>query len=196
MNETRLDNLLTALYYRSECPDTMVLADYQSAFLDEAAQRAVDEHVSICPHCSAELTRLEQLTVVQAAAPVQSERRSFDWFEEARRLIIRLLEPPTTARLAVVKGDGDADVLRRIHLSPSETGNVDIEAVVIATTAATCTLTARVQHPDRWPDLAGTPVRVSAEGYDARQTTNEDGEVTFSDIPRSSVNTLQITVEL
>jgi hypothetical protein len=46
--------------YRADCPSAQTLGDYHHGFLNAAEQRAVASHLARCPHCAAELARLDQ----------------------------------------------------------------------------------------------------------------------------------------
>ena len=68
----KADLLLAHQLYREDCPEAMVLLEYEVGFLAEAEKTAVAAHLAICPHCTQELSMLaieEAPAVVAAPAP-------------------------------------------------------------------------------------------------------------------------------
>jgi hypothetical protein len=55
----RLTGKLTARLYRVVCPQPNELGEFQLALLPEHQQAAIQEHLTTCPHCQAELTQLQ-----------------------------------------------------------------------------------------------------------------------------------------
>jgi hypothetical protein len=60
LDEDRLNSALRAILYRQDCPDKMVLGDYELGLLSEAEQTEVQRHLDQCPHCQTELARFAQ----------------------------------------------------------------------------------------------------------------------------------------
>jgi len=54
----RVAALLAATLYRAHCPPTETLLDYQLDRLATAQQRTVQKHLTLCPHCAAEVDDL------------------------------------------------------------------------------------------------------------------------------------------
>ncbi|MEM7114418.1 MAG: hypothetical protein AAF614_18430 [Chloroflexota bacterium] len=65
----KADLLLTQQLYRDECPDAMQLLEYKVGFLEGEEKTAVAAHLSLCPHCTAELA---QLAIEEAPATATS----------------------------------------------------------------------------------------------------------------------------
>ena len=55
-----LEDKLTAMLYRSFCPDTTELGEYQFELLDEDRAASIRQHLLECPHCTRELNQLRQ----------------------------------------------------------------------------------------------------------------------------------------
>ncbi len=68
-DESALDAALRAALYRRDCPTTMELGDYQMDLLAEDERARIQRHVSRCPHCQAELSRLTNLVSDARDAP-------------------------------------------------------------------------------------------------------------------------------
>ena len=58
MGESALEAALQAALYRRDCPDTMELGDYHMGLLIGDQHARIHGHVQRCPHCQAELSRL------------------------------------------------------------------------------------------------------------------------------------------
>lgn len=101
--EARLRQLL----YRVECPDAQVLSDFRQGYLAPAQQREVATHVARCPHCTAELARLDSF-LADIGLPLTGR--------DVRRVVPRLV-----ARL-VDWGNTAADVLGNAMLPASPYG--------------------------------------------------------------------------
>ena len=194
MNDDTLNQLFSALLFRADCPDTMLLGDFQRGLLTDVQQRnAVETHLQTCHHCATEVARLAALT--EAVTPQQP---SFicQRLDDLSQLVIRLLKPPATApQLAAVKGHS-AELLHEITLRPDETDGVDVAVNVEPTSARLCDVGVRVQIPARWPELAGVRVTLGAESPIAEQETDENGVVRFSDIERSLLESLTLNIHL
>jgi len=54
---TRMDDLLSAVFYRRSCPAPETLGDYHLGRLAPGDRLAVALHLRECPHCTAELAR-------------------------------------------------------------------------------------------------------------------------------------------
>jgi hypothetical protein len=54
----RLERELQRRLRRFECPSPQQLGDYQAGMLDAESQRAVSEHIAVCPRCEQELQTL------------------------------------------------------------------------------------------------------------------------------------------
>ncbi|MEM7334099.1 MAG: hypothetical protein AAF490_18585 [Chloroflexota bacterium] len=53
-----LDVSLLSLVFRSNCPDTKQLLEYQIGFLPNELQAETEAHISDCPHCRAEIDKI------------------------------------------------------------------------------------------------------------------------------------------
>ncbi len=201
-----VEQLLQAGLYRYECPSTLTLSDYQMRLLAKQEQERVVSHVARCPHCQAELQRLEQFLLPDAvASPSWQHALSFIWqnLKEKGTFLVRLLQEtqtPLQPLTVAVKGhkriEKDSEIIRRITLSPEETDDLDLEAIVWRTASASaCQITIRVQIPSRWPEMAGVVVRGTAHTWQKVETTNSEGEVLFTDLPEEWVSDLSLEVQ-
>jgi hypothetical protein len=205
-----IDDLLKAVLYRRECPDTAILNDFQMGTLAEPARQDVAAHLARCPHCQAEVNRLvDFLGQEKPAASTDSgwvQKAGFEWrrLHETGQVMIRLLgaalsPPPPQPLPLAVKGHtldtGETDILRHIALGPDQVDDLDMEAIVRQghDDSGQCTLVVRVQIPSRWPEFAGTLVRVSAGDWRAEERTDQDGIVSFDGIPQALLD--QLTIE-
>src|SRR5687767_4040118 len=106
MDDKTLAAKLRANFYRRDCPDTMVLGEYQLGLLDEAEQSRLRAHLGRCPHCQAEFERLVEFLTEEAlpARPSPSaeeapwtQELSFKWrLGEAGQVIIHFLSEVLT----------------------------------------------------------------------------------------------------
>lgn len=76
---------LSANLYRLDCPDSLLLGEYQQGLLPDTAAGPIAAHVRACTHCAAELDTLRQfLADVQPAPGASMVERARTWI--ARRL--------------------------------------------------------------------------------------------------------------
>lgn len=208
----RLNSVLRAALFRRSCPDTMTLNDYQLGLLSRSEHARVSAHVERCPHCQAELERLmafvgepERQTVRNWIAGVGFEwQRLIQAGKKTGKVVIRLVKdaiaPPPVPVILPVRGRGadanDANVHRRIALGPDQTGGLDVQAVVKRSSAdqAAWSVALVAQVPSRWPNLAGTLVRVRAGDWQRQATTDADGRVVVDGIPDQLLDLLTIEV--
>ncbi len=200
------DQLLKVTLYRHACPPALTLSDYQMQLLPQEGQRMVAAHVAHCPHCQSELQRLEPFVNPNtAAAPSWQHAFGFIWqnLKEKGTYLVRLLQEtqtPLQPLTVAVKGhkriEKDSEIIRRITLSPDETDDLDLEAIVWRTASASaCQITIRVQTPSRWPEMAGVVVRGTAHTWQKVEATNSEGEVLFTDLPEEWVSDLSLEVQ-
>lgn len=118
-------------------------------------------------------------------------------------MVLRLAEtfsPPVALTPLAVKGQAPTvprrQLVHQVNLTPANTDDFDIEAVVWQHTDDPMhyALTVRVQIPSRWPDLAGTEVYATAADWRADGTTDTDGMVQFEGLPAGLLNELNITI--
>ena len=63
LDDDTVDTALGAVLHRQDCPDKMVLGDYELGLLAAEAQTQLEAHLSRCPFCQAEIARFaESLT--------------------------------------------------------------------------------------------------------------------------------------
>ncbi len=194
MNDNTLDNFFSALLFRVDCPDTMLLGDFHRGLLDDDNEaEEIRNHLLKCHHCVEEIGRLDVML-----AEVPEKQPSFVWqrLDELGQLVIRFLRPsPVAPQLVAVKG-ASTDLLREATLLPEETGGVDVAVSVFPTTETKCNVNVRVQIPERWPDLSGVMVTLVADEVPVEKVTDENGDALFNDISRSSLDSLTLNIHL
>jgi hypothetical protein len=209
-----LEAWLRAAIYRQNCPEPMLLGEYQLGLLDEAAQARIQLHLARCPHCQADLAELvdflaegvsPSIPTLESQSPNWVQELGFEWqrIRETGRIMLRLLGEALTpealqpAPIALRGHQAEPEnVLRRLILSPDQTEDLDLEVTVTQQTdhPQQCVLTIRAQVPSRWPDLSGVPIRATAGDWQAEGVTNEAGEVVFEGVPTDSIDGLMIEV--
>jgi hypothetical protein len=201
----KVERTLHAVLYRYECPPALALSDYQMQILSKTDQGEIAAHVAQCPHCRAELQRLAAFLAPDTALLGWREAGGFIWqrFQEKGAILIRILQEallPLPPHPLAVKGHkpevSDLEIIRRITLSPDETGDLDIEAIIWRDPQSStyCQMSIRVQSPYRWPELAGVVVQAVAHTWQREGTTNDNGEVTFGGLPEEWSGELSIEV--
>ncbi len=210
MDDEKLNALLSAALYRRDCPDPIVLSDLQAGLLEAEQQQRMQVHIEGCPHCRAELAALGGFLAMPELQPSAGlswrEALGYRWsrLQDMKAILVAFLDqalsPPGPGPAAVaVKGSlqaEESDPLRHIHLSPDETGGVDIEARVLreAPPSDHCQLIVRVQIPERWPELAGVHVRAQAGSWSAEGISDREGEVRFSGFSEADIPLLTFIV--
>lgn len=208
VQEGRLDRLLSAALFRRSCPDTMTLGDYQLGLLNSMEHARVHAHVSRCPHCQAELARLDAFLADRPAISGWISDVGFEWRrlvragEQAGQVVIRLVKDVLMPlpRLLPVRGEAqvaDLSVYRQIVLHPEQTGGLDIQAEMRRSAAHenAWQVIVKVQSPERWPELAGTAVRVQAGAWSQEVVTDEHGRAVVEGIPNVSLDAMMIKVD-
>lgn len=56
---TELEERITKLLYRSSCPDSTELGEYQLGLLPKDREARIRQHLADCPYCTTELTQLQ-----------------------------------------------------------------------------------------------------------------------------------------
>ncbi|MEM7029929.1 MAG: hypothetical protein AAF629_10225 [Chloroflexota bacterium] len=214
--DLQLEASLRAAFLRHQCPDTMILGDFQAGWLDEKETAQIKAHLTRCDDCQAELTRLGAFLAVEETEQEAVEATSavpwqvglgFEWqLREAGRMVIRLISdalmPPQPQFAAIaVKGQSDANdptIVRHIVLTPEEVDDLDLEIIIrqLKPDGGTCTVQVRAEVPSRWPDLAGVTVVAQAADWQAEAITDDDGQVNFSDLPAQLVDQLVVEARL
>lgn len=59
---------LRLLFFRAECPSTLLLAEYGMGLLSKKEKAKIDAHIIGCPHCSQELAWQRQFMASLAAS--------------------------------------------------------------------------------------------------------------------------------
>ncbi|BCX04011.1 MAG: hypothetical protein KatS3mg053_1949 [Candidatus Roseilinea sp.] len=206
--ERRLERTLRVGLFRRSCPDTMMLSDYQLGLLGPTEHARVGAHVARCPHCQAELARLDAFLVDRPTLSDWISDVGFEWRrlvragEQAGQVVIRLVKEALTPSLRPlpVRGEQDAadfNVYRQIVLHPEQTGGLDVQAEVCRSAASenAWQVIVQVQSPERWPELAGTVVRVRAGSWRREAMTDEHGRAVVEDIPDELLDTMTIKVD-
>jgi hypothetical protein len=101
--------------------------------------------------------------------------------------------------LAATRGTEEPDRrddLWHIVLTPQETGDLDVEAIVRRDPqrADTCRLSVQVQTRSRWPDLAGVRVIARAGDWHAEGLTDDGGQVILAGLLSARLRDLEIEV--
>lgn len=205
--DNHLEKILKSALYRTDCPDTMVLVDYDMGWLDQEESQPVQQHLTTCPHCQAELKRITAfaLSEVTQADPSWQNLVGAKWrkLKETGQLIIQVIDealtPPSLTPAIAVKGDEPQNhtALRQIVLTPEDTEDLDVEVLIELTPNMqnTCTLTVRVQDPEQWPDLAGTQVVAQAEDWQRSELTDDNGEAILRELPQAYLGSLTISIQ-
>ncbi len=53
-----IDSRLTGALYRIDCPDATTLGEYYLGQFDRGQRQAIETHLALCPHCTAEIAQL------------------------------------------------------------------------------------------------------------------------------------------
>lgn len=211
-HERRLARMMRAALFRRSCPDTMTLSDYQLGWLSSAEHARVRAHVARCPHCQAELARLDAFLADRSVASGWIRDLGFEWQRlvraggQAGKVVIRLVKEALTPSLRPLPVRGQlndvseataANVYRRIALHMEQTNGLDVQAEVrpSATLSGAWQVTVKALAPDRWPDFSGTLVKVQAGAWTREVTTDEFGQVVIDGVPRVQ-HDLLMTIEV
>ncbi len=95
-----LEQKLTQILYRHDCPDPLTLGEYHLALLDPAEKRAMQEHVGLCPHCRREVAQLAGFLAATAPAPAAEPAPTL--LEKVKVFLVDLLAPDDSAAGAPV----------------------------------------------------------------------------------------------
>ena len=82
---TRMDELLSNVFYRRSCPQPEALGDYHLGRLSPADRLALALHLRECPHCTPELA-------LYAASEQKASMSPADMWERARNALTNLVE--------------------------------------------------------------------------------------------------------
>lgn len=215
-DEESLEADLTAALYRQDCPETMLLGDYQMGLLAANEADPVAAHVARCPHCQAELARLAEFIGDEGSAEAWQPGEGFAWrqAQETGQIIIKFgaeavaairqklaegLQPPAADPLAFggVRSGGAS----RVYEWNFNEGVADFEAIITLETdwqaPEQCDVVVDVNIPSRggWPKLADIEVVLKeAERVIATQTTNPFGQAVFKQIPTAQLNRLRFEI--
>jgi hypothetical protein len=188
---------------------------------EQARQRypALATHFRFCSNCAEDYRALMTVARQEAAggvsipaAPARPTASESNWvaglgflwrrLAETGRIVVRVFgeAPPGSAFSPAVKSSApklaEGDVVRQLTLTPDESGDLDLKAVVRRSQKEprAYTLAVRVQFRSRWQTLAGTPVLITAAGWQAPGRSDEEGEVVFEGIPEEDLDTLAIEI--
>lgn len=178
LNKEVLENALLATLYRKDCPDPMILGEYQLGLLVATEQAQIEAHLTNCPHCQAELSRLGDFLDGEVALPRPTEvAPPQDWIKGegflwrqlagAKQIIIRLLDDVLTSAAQNISrtlspppgqlayggkwrlGEGENNLVQ-VELKE---GVEDLEVIVVVqekvNDARHCTITVDVNIPSR-----------------------------------------------
>lgn len=131
----RLQGRLTKSLYRFECPTPSMLGEYHMRLLPRDAEEQVRTHLERCPHCSAEVARLESyLESMRGDLEVSQVERAKVWVARLVSGVEGALGPgPQFApALAGLRGDEqeplifmveDAQIALDVHADEQSPGN-------------------------------------------------------------------------
>ncbi|MFC1465798.1 MAG: zf-HC2 domain-containing protein [Candidatus Brachytrichaceae bacterium NZ_4S206] len=206
--EGRLERLVRVSLFRRSCPDTMTLSDYQLGLLSAVEHAHVRAHVARCPRCQAELARLDAFLADRPPITGWVSDVGFEWRRlvraggQAGQIVIRLVKDTLMPlpRLLPVRGEeqvADFNIYRQIVLHPEQTGGLDVQAEVwrSVTHESAWRVSVQVQSPARWPELAGTSVRVYAGDWSRDVVTDEHGRAVVEGVPDALLDMLTIKVD-
>ncbi|BCX04014.1 MAG: hypothetical protein KatS3mg053_1952 [Candidatus Roseilinea sp.] len=211
-HERKLARMMRAALFRRACPDTMTLSDYQLGLLGSVEHARVRAHVARCPHCQAELTRLDAFLADRSVAPGWVKDVGFEWQRlvsagsKAGKVMIRLMKEaltpglrplPVRGQLDEVSEGTETDACRRIVLHLEQTSGLDVQAEVRQSAAVpgAWQVMVKVLVPDRWPDLSGTPVKLQAGTWSREVVTDEYGQAVVDGVPHA-LDDLLMTIEV
>ena len=87
-----LEEQLSGLLYRSTCPDSFDVLNYQWGMLDREEAVAIAAHLSVCPHCSVEAEELAEPALQFKAEPASNVwSKIHSLAGSVRQLVARLL---------------------------------------------------------------------------------------------------------
>lgn len=97
----RVESRLVGMLYRFDCPDAMVLGDYELGRLAPAARTAAAAHVAGCAPCGAELAQLRDFLRIDLPTPAAGG------LGRVRRAVAALLAPAGGRAAAGLRGAED-----------------------------------------------------------------------------------------
>jgi hypothetical protein len=209
MDDKTLAARLRANFYRRDCPDPLLLGEYQLGLLAEVEQSRLRAHLDKCPHCQAEFGRLVEF-LAAAALPANpspaaeevawTQEQGFKWrLGKVGQVIIHFLSEtlpqnfsslwqPIQPAYAMAKRGAEPAARVLGHLSLKEAGQ-DLEVTITAEPtrddSTSCTLIVEVNIPSRggWPHLANTEVILKQnETTLATRVTDAFGKAIFEEI--------------
>jgi hypothetical protein len=208
MNDKKLTARLLATLYRRDCPDPRELGEYLIGLLAETRHTELRVHLARCPHCQAEMARLNEFLTEDiqqtptSAEPAWTQASNFRWrLGEAGQIMIKLLVEGLNktfssltqplygqpAFAAAKRGSRESDiVLCKLDLTEAaEALEVTITAETKPNNPAECMITVEVNIPSRggWPHLANTEVTLKQnELIKAVHTTDAFGKAVFEEV--------------
>lgn len=204
----KIDSLLSAALFRSECPSGQELNDYTLGFLDDEKHKQIVAHIGNCSHCASEIAGLtafdsSETAVLEESGWVTGIGHRWQNLKEQGILLIALWEnalSPLEPAPLTVKGQTEEampGILRRIVLGPDEVEDMDVEAIVRQDAAREdrCLVMIRVLIPSRWPKTSGIPVAVRAKDWQQAGFTDENGEIAFTDLQKADLSALVIDIQ-
>lgn len=219
-NETLEIKLLVALY-REECPDTMKLGEFHLGLLSKTEQAQIRAHLDDCPHCQAELSRLnefleEDIPVTipphTIGKPGWIKEPGFLWRQlyDVKQVIIRVLDEALTTTAQAMhppanqlayggkrRSGKSGKTLLKLELKE---GVEDLEVTVTAEEQQNdprrCTVIVEVNIPSRggWPNLGDTKVSLK-EGTELQtRLTDAFGKAVFENVSTEALSNLDLKV--
>jgi hypothetical protein len=214
-DETALDAMLRRALYRSDCPTTMELADYQMGLLTDARRANIQSHVHRCRHCEAELSRLENFLAEAPASAHEPEPSSLEmtfrygraWLDSQTRHLRQIWLSLSSIGGGLEQAPALAGIMgadkvieprpAAIHVARPDAGfeiKVTVKPEPQTGDEERCQLDVDVALEERFGDFSGVRVVLLHDGQADSQVTNPQGEVSFSGLPCGQLAMMSLVV--
>ena len=100
---TLLQHRMRARLYRSTCPSSMELGEYQLGLMPAAQVLVVSQHVRGCPHCRREIAGLEEFLAESDVQP--------GLFQTAKVLFARLVDSGAAPAFGALRGESKGPLM-------------------------------------------------------------------------------------
>ena len=209
----QLDQALSGMLFRRDCPDSIQIGRYQLGLLDRQEAQTVERHLERCPHCRAETTDLEEFLGME-----EWHRASgIEWrWNELGVLLVQLLTRPTSPAFAYRSQPGTTgvEIIRQARLGMEHVDNLEVQVTIYNAQeqidhayndegeqnaiSVAYTVEVEVVRPESIFDaeLVGIAIQAQAGAWDGADVTDSDGKVRFSGLPPEKLDELQIAVNL
>ncbi|MEM7028156.1 MAG: hypothetical protein AAF629_01090 [Chloroflexota bacterium] len=224
-NDDTVDTHLGQALQRQDCPDKMVLGDYELELLNADDQAKIKAHVTLCLFCQAELAQFSQSLAhddLLAALPASSDVGvKTDWVEQAfefgqawleqesgrwRQIVLSLSSlgtqgTPNAALSGLMSGSTDTETFEQQSRVIAPFG-ADFELEIIFSPLASssaqnaCQVTILLTRFNHFGDFSGASITLQGDDQIHSQETNALGEVIFAEIPCDQLNTMRLSMTL